>query len=194
MKRRSIRLRRLELRSYRMVDYASWFDAHVNSPSRKSKYDQDPIEQTKASKTHFKELIQRHKDREKADQVYVWGVFELRTGELVGMLDIAILDRRKIQKGNLGYRVFNRHWRKGFGKEFVAAGIGLGLKDLKLNRLEAVIDLDNRASIALVRSVGMKKEGIRTDYWYQDGKWEDQVVFVATRADWGLPKLHPDDL
>lgn len=167
MRRRSIKTRRLEIRPYKRSDYKAWYDTCVHALPKQSTYDSGPIPASKCTKKEFSAKIRRYSEKADADIVYVWGVFERKTGLLIGVLDIAIISRDVLQIANLGYRVFNRYWRKGYAKEFVSAGIRLALKDLKLNRLEAVIDLDNRASIRLAKSVGMEREGIRKSYYYQ---------------------------
>jgi RimJ/RimL family protein N-acetyltransferase len=43
------------------------------------------------------------------------------------------------------------------------SGFKIGFKDLKLNRLEAAINLDNLKSIQLAKAIGMHKEGIKRD-------------------------------
>jgi ribosomal-protein-alanine N-acetyltransferase len=45
--------------------------------------------------------------------------------------------------------------------------------------LEAAIDLDNHASIALARAAKLHDEGIKKHYWFQNNRWQDQRVFIA---------------
>jgi RimJ/RimL family protein N-acetyltransferase len=85
----------------------------------------------------------------KQDFTYVWPIFERRSGACVGSIDIHIIARDVLQVANLGYRIDNRYWRRGYAREAVSRIIRAAFQDLKLNRLEAVIDLDNRPSIAL---------------------------------------------
>ncbi len=189
MKRGHTLTKRLHIRPYRASDYIAWFESNSNSLPKQSKYDHGPYSAKECSKEIFKTLLEKYKKMDGAEGTYVWGVFEKRSGRLIGVLDISIICRGPLQVANLGYRVFNRYWRKGYGTEFVRAGIKLGLKDLKLNRLEAVIDLDNKASIRLARSSGMVCEGIRKKYFYQNGNWDDQIIFSGQRAQWRLPPL-----
>ena len=98
------------------------------------------------------------------------------------MIDIAIYERGSLQFANLGYRLFNRYWGQGFGQEAVRAAIKIGHTDLKLQRLEASIDLHNKRSIKLVKSLGLEREGIKRGYWYQNGGWDDQLIFVARKS------------
>jgi ribosomal-protein-alanine N-acetyltransferase len=95
------------------------------------------------------------------------------------MIDIAIYERGSLQFANLGYRLFNRYWGQGLAGEAVGAAITIGHRDLKLQRLEASIDLHNKRSIKLVKKLGLEREGIKRAYWFQNGGWDDQVIYVA---------------
>lgn len=67
----------------------------------------------------------------------------------------------------------------------------IGFKHLKLNRLEAAINLDNKKSIYLAKKIGMKKEGIKKRYWFEHGKWVDHLIYVANPEDVGLKGTRP---
>ena len=190
MIRNTARTKRLIIRPLKIRDYKAWFDAYTKSPTKKSKYDRGGYPESTCTLKKFKSNLNRYQKMSNTDTTYVWGVFEKKTHELIGILDISIICRGSLQVANLGYRVFNRFWKMGYGKEFVRAGILLGFKNLKLNRLEAVIDPDNKASIRLAKSVGMVNEGLRKKYYYQNKMWADQKIFSAQREDWHLPKLH----
>ena len=125
------------------------------------------------------------------DHTYVWAAFDRKASGHVGNVSIRIICRDVYQLGDIGYRVFNRHWGKGYGKEMLRAGILAGLMDLNLNRLEAYIDPDNKRYIALVKSLGLYRDGLRKHCYFQGGKWDDQVIYSVTRAQLKLPKLDP---
>jgi RimJ/RimL family protein N-acetyltransferase len=85
----------------------------------------------------------------------------------------------------------NRYWGLGYAREAAAAGLVVGFRDLKLNRIEAAINLDNRKSIRLVRAIGMRREGIKKRYWLEDGEWVDHLIYVANPEDVGLKPHKP---
>lgn len=189
MKQSSIKTKRLELRPLNIKDHDVWFQAYACSPKKKSKYDRDPYPARTCTKIAYKKILKKYKKMAADDKTYIWGVFDRKSKALIGLLDISIINRRPLQLANLGYRVFNPYWKMGYAKEFVHAGITLGFKNLKINRMEAVIDSDNKASVRLVKSLGLMSEGVRRKYYYQDNEWADQVVFTAQREIWGLSKL-----
>ena len=62
---------------------------------------------------------------------------------------------------------------------------------LGFNRLEACIDPDNAASIALARRLVSREGELREGYLWEDGHWVDQIVFVAQPDDVGLSRRPP---
>jgi [ribosomal protein S5]-alanine N-acetyltransferase len=58
----------------------------------------------------------------------------------------------------LDYGGLPPYWQEGFGKEMVHATINIAFKTLKLHRVGAGINVENKQSIALAKSIGMRRE------------------------------------
>ncbi|MEO0376306.1 MAG: GNAT family protein [Cyanobacteria bacterium P01_A01_bin.17] len=93
------------------------------------------------------------------------------------------IQRNVFQWANLGYIIHNQFWRHGFGKETVTAA---GSEHLSYHRIEAAINIDNDASIQLVKSVGLERECIRRGFWYENKRWVDHLIYVALPSHFGL--------
>ena len=78
-----------------------------------------------------------------------------------------------------------------FRKEAVRAALIAGFDTLKYHRIEAAINLDNQASLALAESVGMQKECIRRGFLYENEQWVDHFIYVALPPDLGLVEKPP---
>jgi RimJ/RimL family protein N-acetyltransferase len=191
MKREITETKRLILRPLKLSDYNTWFDAWTNRGPAKNRWDYGPMKAKDCGEKYFKWLLKRHRELAKKDDWYFFGIFEKKTGTLVGHVDLDIFVRGTHQFANFGYRLHNRYWGKGYGQEAARAGLHIGFKQLKLNRLEAAINLDNRKSIRLVKAIGMKREGIKRRYWFEDGKWVDHLIYVANPEDIGLKARKP---
>ncbi len=191
MKLLEVKTRRFTLRPLRKSDYATWNDAYAKSLPKKSKWDQGPLESKKCTKKIFEKVQMKLDQLAKKDDYYRYYIFEKKSGAIVGQIDFDIYVRGTHQFANFGYQIFNRHWSKGYGQEASAAGLRIGFKQLKLNRLEAAINLDNKKSIRLVKAIGMKREGIKKRYWFEDGKWVDHLIYVANPEDVGLRPRKP---
>ncbi len=191
MMRKEVRTKRLILRPLKPGDYSNWLDSFVNRLAVQSKWDVGPKTARQCSKAKFKKVIKRHQELAKNDDYYWFGVFERKSGQLVGHIDFDVFVRSTHQFANFGYQIYNRHWGHGYGQEASAAGLNIGFKQLKLNRLEAAINLDNRKSIRLVKAIGMRREGIKKRYWFEYGKWVDHLIYVANPEDLGLKSTKP---
>ena len=185
-KRPEVKTKRLILRPLRASDYPQWVDALVEGKSAQSKWDLGPKNIKQCSRAKFRKVTHKHKMLQKKDEYYWFGVFEKKTGSLVGHIDFSIFVRGTHQFANFGYQIYNRHWGKGYGQESSAAGLKIGFQHLKLNRLEAAINLDNRKSIRLAKAIGMRREGVKKRYWYEYGQWVDHLIYVANPEDIGL--------
>lgn len=114
-----------------------------------------------------------------------------QTNQHLGKIDLYTIQRGVWQWANLGYIIHNQFWRQGFAKEAVTAVIKAGFEKLHYHRIEAAINLDNHASIALVESLGLQRECIRRRYWYENEQWVDHLIYVALPGDFGLPETPP---
>ena len=191
MKRNEVRTRRLILRPLKISDYSVWLEIVTNSLPAQNRWDKGPQSKRKCSKRRLKKIIDGHNQDAKCDNSYWFGVFEKKTGRLVGAVDFDIFLRSTHQFANFGYVIYNRHWGKGYGQEAAKAGLKIGFSQLKLNRLEAAINLDNKKSIRLVKAIGMRKEGIKKRYWFEFGMWVDHLIYVANPEDIGLHSKKP---
>jgi ribosomal-protein-alanine N-acetyltransferase len=189
MKAETYTTRRFIIRPESLKDYKSWFKAYTNLLPKQNKHDTGPYKPSQCKKEHLKKNILRQRKRMREKKTFYWSIFDKNTNEMLGTIDIHILHLGNLQKANLGYEVFNNHWRKGIAQEALKKVIPGVLMDLKLNRLEAVIDLDNLPSRKLVESLKLRKEGVRENYFFQDNDWADQIVYIADRKLYKLPKL-----
>jgi [ribosomal protein S5]-alanine N-acetyltransferase len=100
-------------------------------------------------------------------------VCEHKTDRILGVVNITNIVLGKFCSAHLGYYVFAGCERQGFMHAGLPAAVHYAFTTLKLHRLEANIQPDNRASIALVRACGFAKEGYSPRYLKMDGEWRD---------------------
>jgi [ribosomal protein S5]-alanine N-acetyltransferase len=192
MIRKTHKTKRLILRPLQKSDYDVWFDAYANCLPKKSKWDRGPLERKLCTRKWFIKTKKKLEQLAKKDDYYRYYIFEKSTGRIIGLIDFDIFVRSTHQFANFGYQIYNRHWGKGYGIEASLKGLQIGFRDLKLNRLEAAINLDNRKSIKMARAIGMKREGIKKRYWFEYGKWTDHLIYVANPEDIGMKPRKPN--
>lgn len=191
MRRRSVETKRLTLRPLRQTDYPVWYNAYVHQRPKQNQWDRGPFSPKLCTRKWFQKIKLQHSQLAAKDHTYWYGIFENNSGHLIGDLSFYIFERGPNQFANFAYRIFNWYWGKGFGREAARAGLLIGFQQLKLNRLEASIDPENRKSIRLAQKIGMRREGLRKRWWFQQGNWADQIIFAANPEDLGLTASKP---
>ena len=191
LKLNAVHTRRLTLRVLTKNDYKVWLEASINRNPVQNKWDTGPKDKSECTKTDFHKLVRRLQQLADKDDYYRFYIFEKKSGKIVGEIDYDIYVRGSHQFCNYGYQIYNLYWGSGYGQESAKAGLKIGFKDLKLNRLEAAINLDNIKSIRLVKAIGMHKEGLKKRYWYENEKWVDHIIYVANPEDIGLKGKKP---
>lgn len=93
--------------------------------------------------------------------------------EIAGVINLTNVILGAFRSGYLGYYAFSGFDRKGLMRSGLEQVVRYSFHSLKLHRLEANIQPDNLASIALVRSCGFIKEGYSPKYLKIGGRWRD---------------------
>jgi len=104
-------------------------------------------------------------------------------GQIAGVLIISQIVRGAFQSAYLGYYAHERHAGQGFMREAMAQTVAHAFGPLALHRLEANIQPDNAASIALARSAGFRLEGFSPRYLLIGGQWRDHERYAITADD-----------
>ena len=105
-------------------------------------------------------------------------------GGLVGYVNINNIVWGALQSGHLGYAGFGSHAGRGLMTAGLAAVITDAFGHLGLHRLEANIQPDNARSLALVRRLGLSREGFSPHYLLIDGDWRDHERWAILADEW----------
>ncbi|MBW4620815.1 MAG: GNAT family N-acetyltransferase [Cyanosarcina radialis HA8281-LM2] len=183
---------RLILRPQQPSDYEAWYAAFAGRSPSQHQYDEGQINLVGCDTDWFADVCQRHQAQALSDYAYIFSIFCRQTQRHLGYVDLSTIQREEKQWANLGYSIHNQYWRQGFGKEAVGAALAAGFELLGYHRIEAAINLDNYASIALAQSVGLHQECIRRGFYYENDRWVDHVIYVALPSDLGLEEKAPE--
>jgi ribosomal-protein-alanine N-acetyltransferase len=114
---------------------------------------------------------------------YGFVVVHRETKEIVGVINLNNVVRGNFQSAALGYYAFAPH----AGNGLMGEGLTLVLKEafgkLKLHRVEANIQRENKASIALAKRGGFVKEGFSRRFVKVCGKWKDHERWAILAED-----------
>lgn len=68
--------------------------------------------------------------------------------------------------------------------EALHAVLSHGFEHMELNRIDALVYVENERSIQLLQKLGFKQEGLLRDYFYLDGKFYDHYIFALLKKDY----------
>ena len=128
----------------------------------------------------FEQYLQRQQEANYESRV----VCLRATKEIVGVINVSEIVRGAFRSGYLSYWVFSPFERHGYLREGLNAMLREMFQSLELHRLEANIQPDNHASIALVKRCGFRKEGYSPRYLRIGGRWRDHERWALTVEDW----------
>jgi ribosomal-protein-alanine N-acetyltransferase len=181
------RTRNLVIRLTEPTDYEAWRMSYETMSDQVNRWDRPKRSAETLSLPSFKRILAYQKKLQKADQFFDFAVFDRKKKKMIGMVSVMNIQRGLGQTAYIGYFIHNKFWGRGYGKEATRALIDIAFRDLKLHRIEAGIEPQNRRSILLARSLGLRKEGLKKRAVYLRDQWIDLVMYSATCEEFGIP-------
>jgi ribosomal-protein-alanine N-acetyltransferase len=116
-----------------------------------------------------------------------WAIVLPRTGRVIGKFTLFDIDPDN-QRAEIGYVINRQFWGKAYGTEVLAAMLATAFDHFGLHRLEADIDPDNTASLALLRKFGFGEEGRFRERWLLGEEWRDSIMMALLATQWRLAR------
>jgi ribosomal-protein-alanine N-acetyltransferase len=123
-------------------------------------------------------------ERSKLDTNGNFLVCRVSDGAIAGMINLSQIFYGPFCSAYLGYGLGVGFTGQGLMTEAVELIVRYAFKDLKLHRIEANIQPENEASIAVVKRAGFTKEGFSPKYLKVGGKWRDHERWAIVRENW----------
>jgi len=106
-----------------------------------------------------------------------------RTGRVIGTCDLALTGTRTLD-ADLGYMLARRHWGRGYATELATALVDAAFRQLRVARVQAIVDVRNERSRRVLDNAGLHWEGLLRRHAHAKGRWWDCHLYSLRRADW----------
>ncbi|SDE22720.1 ribosomal-protein-alanine N-acetyltransferase [Bhargavaea beijingensis] len=118
----------------------------------------------------------------KEDSGIRWGITLKETGKMIGSCGFHNREPKHF-RAEIGYELSREYWGKGIASEALQAVVRYGFSHLGLERIEALIEPGNTASLRLVEKNGFLKEGLLRHYEYGRGRFDDLYMYSILKED-----------
>ncbi|WP_102272231.1 GNAT family N-acetyltransferase [Cytobacillus massiliigabonensis] len=112
-----------------------------------------------------------------------WVLVKKDSNEQIGTCGYDLWDRTN-NIAEIGYDLLYEFWGQGYMKEALISAIESGFSNMRLNRINAYVALNNKNSIKLLEDLGFKNEGIYRDKHLLRGKYYDHYSFSLLKREW----------
>ncbi len=112
-----------------------------------------------------------------------WGIARPEDNILIGKISLYFFDRQN-RRAETGYILNRKYWGRGLMSEALSTVLDYAFDELELHRIEADVDPDHAASLALLRKFGFIDEGRFRDRWFVHGTWHDSIMLGLLSKDY----------
>lgn len=113
-----------------------------------------------------------------------WGLSLAGQPQLIGTCGLFACNR-SWRKCSIGYELAPEFTGLGLMREALQTVLSWGFEQMALNRIEALVHEENRASLKLLQGLGFVREGLLREVAYWGGRHHDLVQFGLLARDWG---------
>ncbi|HVF08057.1 MAG TPA: GNAT family protein [Actinomycetota bacterium] len=110
-------------------------------------------------------------------------VCEAADGSIAGVMNLSQIVMGPLRSAFLGYYAFHPLAGHGYMRAAMPLLVRYAFDDLGLHRLQANVQPENAASIALVRGAGFRREGFSPRYLFIRGAWRDHEQWAVLADD-----------
>lgn len=137
------------------------------------------------------EAFARWMTRSRQPNVKCFFVCRLADGAIVGVFTLSQIVRGMFQSAYLGYYAQRPFAAQGYMTEGMRLVLRHAFTTMRLHRVEANVQPENAASIALVKRSGFRLEGFSPRYLKVAGRWRDHQRWAMTIDDWQRLRRRP---
>jgi len=105
-----------------------------------------------------------------------WVIEETMTQKVIGTCGYLNYEKEH-NRIEIGYDLKPEYWGKGIMQEALSKIIHFAFTSMKINKIEAKIEPENKSSIKLLEKLDFYKEGVLRQHEFEKGKYVDLAIF-----------------
>ncbi|WP_044640973.1 GNAT family N-acetyltransferase [Risungbinella massiliensis] len=111
-----------------------------------------------------------------------WGISLQGSSQIIGSCGFLNWDK-KHHRVEIGFELSKEYWKLGMMTEALSKIIPFGFENYRFNRIQALVEPDNRASHVLLKKLGFVEEGVLSQYEFTCGKYDDLLMLALLKRD-----------
>jgi [ribosomal protein S5]-alanine N-acetyltransferase len=111
-----------------------------------------------------------------------WGIIHKKDDRLIGTCGFHRWAQQHY-RAEIGCDLDPDYWGWGYMTEALRAAVQNGFERMKLNRIEAIVDVKNDSAIRLLEKLDFQREGTLRDYCHLNATFYDQYLFSLLREE-----------
>jgi ribosomal-protein-alanine N-acetyltransferase len=172
----------IELGALRRTDHREWQAVRATNRAWLGEWEATAPE-GQVPAVRFGSLVRHYNKEARAARMLP---FVIRAdGRLVGQMHLFGMAWGSLLSCAAGYWVAQEDAGRGIAPTALACAADHAMGELGMHRVEVNIRPENLASLAVVRKLGFRDEGLRVRYLHINGAWRDHRTFALTREDLG---------
>ena len=130
-----------------------------------------------------KDYIKHARKAWRKQSMFVFGIENPPTGEIVGMITIFDISRRH-KSAEIGYWLGKKHWSGGIMTEAVRLTLDYCFRRLRLMRVVAPVLTPNVGSVKVLEKCGFVHEGTMRKRRYHRRQWFDVYLYAILKDEY----------
>lgn len=129
-----------------------------------------------------KDMIKLLDELSQDNKAIRFSIIEIESNEIIGSCGYNSIDFENA-KAEIGYDIARAFWGRGYASEAICSLLDYAFSSLKLNRIEAKVELENVNSVKVLQKLNFTFEGTLRQYEKVNGKFNDLNMYSKLRTD-----------
>ena len=173
---------RVYLRSPEYRDWEKWSDARRENMSHLKPWE-PTWPHNDLERNSFLRRVKVYEKLINNDEAYPFLIFDRKTNDLIGELNINNVQRGVLQSCSIGYWIAKNRIGLGFMSESITIIKNFIFNELGLHRIEAACLESNVSSLSVLKKNSFHIEGKARKYLKINGKWQDHLIFSCLETE-----------